>query len=173
MRKRRHIRRRTVAAVVVAAGALVLSTAAVALPPFTTLAKSSPPGTVKQAQLGSLSVACHASSDRLVFRFGFGVPGYSVRYVSRIIQDPSGKPLPLPGKAKLLIVFRNARAHTSGGGALPIPATVTPGCPSVRKLRKAGDFEGVVSFGAGLDHKTGFRVFRLTNPTRVVIDITH
>jgi hypothetical protein len=35
------------------------------------------------------------------------------------------------------------------------------------------DFEGVVRFGLGLRRRTGFRVFRLTNPTRIVVDVSH
>ena len=49
---------------------------------------------------------------------------------------------------------------------------LTPLCPNLRH-RAAGDFEGVVSFGLGLRRKTGFRVFRLTAPTRIVIDVAH
>jgi hypothetical protein len=30
-----------------------------------------------------------------------------------------------------------------------------------------------VSFGLGLARKTGFRVFRLTGPTRIVVDVAH
>jgi hypothetical protein len=30
-----------------------------------------------------------------------------------------------------------------------------------------------VSFGLGVKRMTGFRVFRLTNPTRIVIDVAH
>jgi hypothetical protein len=54
-----------------------------------------------------------------------------------------------------------------------LPSTITPGCANLRQIKKAGDFEGVVSFGLGLRRKTGFRVFRLTAPARVVIDVAH
>ena len=37
----------------------------------------------------------------------------------------------------------------------------------------AGDFEGVVTFGLGVRHRTGFRVFRLTDPTRIAVDVAH
>jgi hypothetical protein len=33
--------------------------------------------------------------------------------------------------------------------------------------------EGVVSFGLGLRRTTGFRVFRLTGPARIVVDVAH
>jgi hypothetical protein len=40
-------------------------------------------------------------------------------------------------------------------------------------VKLAGDFEGVVTFGLGLKRRTGFRVFRLTGPARVVVDVRH
>ena len=30
-----------------------------------------------------------------------------------------------------------------------------------------------MQFGLGLRHKTGFRVFRLTGPKRLVVDVAH
>jgi hypothetical protein len=165
--------RRVGVAVLCAVVTLAVASAAFGLPPFTTLAKSSPSGTVAQAQLASVTAACRATFDRLVFRFRFGIPGYRVRYVAQVVKDPSGLPLSLPGNAKLQITFQNARAHTAAGGALPIPSVLTPSCANLLKLKKAGDFEGVVSYGAGIDHRAGFRVFRLSSPTRVVIDIHH
>jgi hypothetical protein len=157
-------------------GALVVflgsAAAAWALPPFTTAPKSAPPGPGRQAQLYSISVGCHATYDRFVMRFRFARPGYSVRLVRRVTQDPSGRPVRLLGNARLLVVIRNARAHTLGGTPL-IPRVLTPLCPNLRQVKVAGDFEGVVSFGLGLRHRAGFRVFRVTSPTRVVVDIAH
>ncbi len=40
-------------------------------------------------------------------------------------------------------------------------------------MRPAGDFEGVVTFGLGLRERAGFRVFNLSNPTRIVVDVGH
>ena len=44
---------------------------------------------------------------------------------------------------------------------------------SVEQVKKVGDFEAVVSFGLGLRRKTGFRVFRLSGPRRIVVDVAH
>ncbi len=57
--------------------------------------------------------------------------------------------------------------------AIAVPSTLTPLCSNLRQVKGAGDFEGVVSFGLGLRRKTGFRVFRLTAETRIVIDVAH
>jgi hypothetical protein len=78
----------------------------------------------------------------------------------------------LLGPNRLRATFNLAAGHDSHGTNL-LPATVTPRCPNLLQVKKAGDFEGTVSFGLGLRHRTGFRVFRLTNPTRVVIDVAH
>jgi hypothetical protein len=69
------------------------------------------------------------------------------------------------------VLIQNARGHTSNGTTDLIPNVMTPLCPNLRQMKDAGDFEGVVTLGLGLRRRTGFRVFRLTNPTRVVIDV--
>jgi hypothetical protein len=152
--------------------ALWLAASALGLPPFSTAPKSAPPAGSAQAEVFGLSAGCHAGYDRLVIRTRLGTPGYAVRYVPRIVRDPSGLPLSLAGTARLLVVLRPARAHTAGGAAL-LPATVTPACSNLRQIKGAGDFEGVVSLGLGLQRRTGFRVFRLTGPARIVIDVAH
>jgi hypothetical protein len=145
---------------------LGLAAAAYGLPPFTTAAKTSP-SSGSQATLSSAAAGCHATYDRFVLRVGSGgKPGYDVRYVSQIIADPSGNPVSLQGTKRLRVIVHNATAHT-------LPSTITPGCANLRQAKKAGDFEGVVSYGLGLRRKTGFRVFRLTGPTRIVIDVAH
>ena len=44
---------------------------------------------------------------------------------------------------------------------------------SVADVSTLGEFEQVVSYGIGLNRYRGFRVFRLTSPTRLVIDVLH
>jgi hypothetical protein len=157
--------RRAVSAVT-AFAFLALAGAAYGLPPFTTAAKTSPQSGA-QAALSSIAAGCHSGYDRFVIRASSGgTPGYDVRYVSHVVADPSGNPVSLAGTKRILVVIRNARGHT-------LPSTLNPGCSNLRQIKKAGDFEGVVSFGLGLRRKTGFRVFRLTAPTRIVIDVAH
>jgi hypothetical protein len=156
---------------VVATMFLALAGKALGLPPFTTARKTSPPHGA-QAELFSLATGCHAKFDRVVVRARFGTPGYDVRYVKRVIADPSGRTVRLLGKKRIRVVLRNARGHTQGGTTL-LPSVTTPLCPNLRQVKLAGDFEGVVSLGLGLRRRTGFRVFRLTGPTRVVVDVAH
>jgi hypothetical protein len=41
----------------------------------------------------------------------------------------------------------------------------------VEEIAAAGDFEGVLSFGIGIDERTPFRVLRLSGPGRIVVDV--
>jgi hypothetical protein len=160
------------AGLVVAAVALPApAAAALGLPPFTTERKSAAAKGV-QAELFGIAVGCHARFDRFVIRGRFGTPGYVVRYKRRIVEDGSGRPVRLRGNKRIHVVLRRARAHTEAGSPL-LPRVLTPLCPNLRQVKDAGDFEGQVSFGLGLRRKSGFRVFRLTNPTRIVIDVAH
>ena len=156
---------------VVAGILLCLAAAAVALPPFSTAPKSAP-GSGGQVRLSNLATGCHSTFDRFVVRARFGTPSYNVRYVRRIIADGSGAVVRLKGTKRIRIIVQNARGHTQAGRPT-IPNVDTPLCPNLRQVKTAGDFEGVVTFGLGLRRKTGFRVFRLTNPKRLVVDVAH
>jgi hypothetical protein len=163
--------RRAVAVAAALAASLCLAAAASGLPPFTTAPKSSAGGG-GQAELFAIAAGCHPTFDRFVIRARLATPGYSVRYVSQVIHDGSGNPVSLLGTKRIHVVIREARGHTSGGTDL-LPNVLTPLCSNLRQVKDAGDFEGVVSFGLGLRRKTGFRVFRLAGPTRIVIDVAH
>ncbi len=43
----------------------------------------------------------------------------------------------------------------------------------VRESAVIGDFEAVFTVGAGLAHKSPFRVQTLHDPTRIVVDVRH
>ena len=169
--RRSQTGRGVAATLVVLVSLLVVAGVALGLPPFTTAPKSSP-GSGGQAEVFGVATGCHSTFDRFVIRARFATPSYGVRYVRRIIADGSGNPVPLRGTKRIRVVIRNARGHTSGGMNL-LPAVRTPLCPNLRQIKTAGDFEGIVTFGLGLRRKTGFRVFRLTGPRRIVVDVAH
>ena len=151
---------------------LVGVVAAVAgLPAFSTTPKTAP-ARGDAALLYDAAAGCHATYDRFVIRARFATPGYNVRYVRRIVADPSGRPIPLLGAKRIHVAFNLAGGHDIHGTNL-VASSLTPRCPNLLQVKEAGDFEGTVSFGLGLRRTAGFRVFRLTNPTRVVIDVAH
>jgi hypothetical protein len=164
--------RHTLTAIAVALASLLFTAVAFGLPPFSTAPKHAA-GTGMQAEISHLRVGCHANFDRFVVRARFGQPEYDVRYVRRIIADGSGHTVHLLGKKRLRIVLQNSRAHSDQDGSALVPNVKTPLCPNLRQVKTAGDFEGVVTFGLGLRHKTGFRVFRLRHPKRLVVDVLH
>jgi len=123
----------------------------------------------RAGHLTAVSVGRHASYDRVVFTFSGGIPGYTVGYVNEVRSDPKGDLAALPGQAFLRIVFHPASGYQSYAG----PGSITPIFPALLQVRAAGDFEGYLSFGAGLSQRAGFRVVTLTQPDRVVIDVGH
>lgn len=150
---------------------LAVPASAHALPPFTTTAKTSASGG-GQAEVFGASAGCHSGFDRFVVRTRSARAGYDVRYVNRIVSDGSGAPVSLEGTRRIRVLVRDARGHTEGGTNL-LPGTLTPRCSNLRQVKNAGDFEGLVTFGLGLRRRTGFRVFRLDSPARIVIDVKH
>jgi hypothetical protein len=139
-----------------------------ALPPFTTATKSSTASpSTPQSTLVSITVRRHPGFDRTVFRFRGSTPGFRVRYVPRVVQDASGLPVPLLGTRFIQATF----VPTVNGTTANAPRTITPRFPTLRQIKVAGDFEGVANYGFGLSHRVGFRVFTLTSPRRIVIDV--
>jgi len=158
--------------VLVALGSFAaMAATAFALPPFTTAPKSAT-GSGRQAELYAIDTACHPTFDRFVIRARSATPRYDVRYVNQVVADGSGETVSLQGTRRIHVVLRDSRAHTQAGSVL-FPSVKTPLCANLRQIKLAADFEGVVSFGLGLRRRTGFRVFRLTGPTRIVIDVAH
>ena len=156
--------------IIVGAVALAAATAgsATALPAFTTVAKTTTVGpATPQATLTRISVGRHEAFDRIVFRFAGSTPGSRVEYVPRVVQDGSGLPIALLGRRFLHIRFE----PTVNGSSANAPSVITPRFPTLRQLKRAGDFEGVIAFGAGLSRRAGFRVFTLSAPRRIVVDV--
>lgn len=116
--------------------------------------------------------ASHVGFDRVVFEFDGPLPSRrDVSFVPEIIADGSGFPVPIIGKALLSVTFSHANGHDEDGNVFTDERT-TLGLPNVIQVVRSGDFEAVLSFGIGLAKRTQFTVFTLTNPSRVVIDIT-
>ncbi|MGW7195690.1 AMIN-like domain-containing (lipo)protein [Streptomyces chryseus] len=123
----------------------------------------------------------HACFDRMVVDVpGAGTSGlgYSVRYVSRLHQDGSGKHIPVSGGAVLEIRV-NAPAYDSATGKATYPVRAgqrlkgvdLTGYRTFTDARFAGSFEGDTQIGLGVRARLPFRVSVATD--RVVIDVAH
>ena len=170
-----HRIRVTFAAAATALGLVATTTPAGALPAYTTDPTSySNPRLQGQPKVVGLRVSEHARFDRVVIDIDGRRPGYRVRYVAQLTYDGSGEVVPLKGRKRISIVLDPARAHDlSGHNVYTGPRLQQYDLPMLRGVAFAGDFEGVVSFGLTARAKRGYRVFTLTDPSRVVIDLRH
>lgn len=135
------------------------------------LATSSAATAAPVPTLVGIRAAHHPTYDRVVFDFTGGLPSTrSVRYVSQLIQDPSGLPLPIAGRAILAVTMSPTNAHNDAG-QVTAPGKIAFALPNVMTVVRSGDFEAVTSYGIGLARKESFRVFTLRSPDRLVIDI--
>jgi hypothetical protein len=107
-----------------------------------------------------------------VFEFSGAVPEHRVRYVDRLVQDGSGKPVSVAGAADLEVVFHGANAHEDDGTPTISPRRFPTGLPAVKEIAQIGDFEAVVTYGIGVDRKRPLKVSTLSNPSRLVIDVS-
>ena len=117
----------------------------------------------------------HSGYDRVVFQFSGKLPGYAVERVQAVYSDPKSTPVPLAGQSYLRVVFHGTSAvcprplHQTYTG----PTVLTPYYLELLTVSAAGDFEGVLSFGIGLAAQGGYHIFTLTNPDRLVMDVSH
>jgi hypothetical protein len=123
--------------------------------------------------LTGVRTGAHATFDRVVFDVPSGVTGAQAEYVPQLIADGSGKVLPILGTSIVQVVLHGVSAHDEAGKPTAAPALLTPELANLRQVRLSGDFEATVGYGLGLRHKAGFRIFALTNPNRIVVDVAH
>lgn len=107
--------------------------------------------------------------DRVVLDVGGAVPGYSVRYVTGVVADASGKTIALPGVRYLLITLQPAQAHTDAGSPTVTRGIRQPRFPALASWVLAGDFEGVVRIALGLSGPASVRTGEL--PGRIYVDV--
>lgn len=107
--------------------------------------------------------------DRLALDLTGAMPSYTVRQVTQVTADPSGKPVTLPGHSYLLITLRPAQGHAESGAPTIVRFPQSLGYPVLRGYALVGDFEGVLTLAIGLDRAPSIRVGEL--PGRWYIDV--
>ena len=105
------------------------------------------PETVTGSEPAIVSAA--VSGDTLTLVFASGTPQFKVEAVpsAQFTMDPSGRPVDLAGAAGVRIVlqgFRGDKSNFDGQNSL------TSSGPILLQASKIGDYEGIVSFGAGV-----------------------
>jgi hypothetical protein len=145
-----------------------------AVPPF-------PKGTAPAAGNGSgepdlvlvdVRVAKHVGFDRIVLEFaGTGSPGWQVNYVDEAILDGSGEVVALGGDSTLDVYASGTTYDPTdpyrGRGHLEPPTG-----SGLEDVYVVGTFEGNTQVLVGTPGDPApFRVFALTQPARLVIDV--
>ncbi len=113
--------------------------------------------------------------DRMVFEFNdAGLPEWEVKYIEQPLLDcGSGEPVSVAGNAWLQITFRGAQAHTEAGEASSGPRRRVANQSALRELVRTCDFEGEVTWVAGVVRANAYTTRVLAEPSRLVIDIAH
>ncbi len=128
-----------------------------------------PATTSAVTKISDVRVGTHAGYDRIVFEFaGTGRPRLTVAVAHPpFVEDASGQPVNVAGSAFLTLKLYDANGYPTYTG----PDSFSPGYPSLTALVNNGDYEGYVSWVAGLSHQACYSISTLTSPTRIVIDI--
>ena len=126
------------------------------------------------AHLVAVRAARQEAVDRVVFEFTEQVPGYKVSYEKKPIMGPSGQEVPLSENFVLQFHMQQAsgfnldKGQPSYTGAKQVQPS---GTRAVGELKQVEDFEGVLTWVAGLKAQVPFRVSTLASPPRLVIDL--
>lgn len=125
-----------------------------------------------QAELVAVRTARHDGFDRTVFEFSGGVPATHIEYVDRPVRAcGSGRVVELPGDGWLQVRFFGARAHTEAGEATVADRDRRLSLPALLALALTCDFEGEVTWVAGVAAPNPYRAFTLDAPARLVVDV--
>ena len=155
------------------------TTAVSGLPDASEAQHSAPGDGTGTALLKTVRVGRNPGFERIVFEFaGTSMPGYRVQWIDGpVLADGYGEPVDVTGEAYLELIMEPASGVDLSAPQLtivydgPDRIPVAGQTELITDLVRTGDFEAVLSWAAGTTEKVPFRVLRLENPTRVVVDL--
>ncbi|HEX9097828.1 MAG TPA: hypothetical protein VF990_17210 [Candidatus Dormibacteraeota bacterium] len=117
----------------------------------------------------AVRVGAHPGYDRFVMEFSGPVPSYTVtpQSDSRFTPAPKGGTVTLEGTNGVLITVQHVNWTAYAG-----PTSLRPEFTYLREARLIQNFEGVQQWGLGIAGVVAVRVFTLTSPARLVVDVT-
>jgi hypothetical protein len=125
--------------------------------------------------VSDIRIGAHDGFDRVVLEVGgTGTPGWDVRYVDVAAAQGTGDPVDVAGDAVLQISLTGAGypydtgVEEYAGGPLTSADTTV-----LTEVIWGATYEGTSLAFLGTTGQYPFRVYSLTGPTRVVVDIAH
>ncbi|MCY7364050.1 MAG: hypothetical protein LH469_01820, partial [Frankiaceae bacterium] len=121
-------------------------------------------------------VARQDGYDRVVFELdgdAGGAPGWRVEYVDDPRRDGSGEPVDVDGEAVLVVLISGTGYPFDTGRGEATSATVPGDTEVVTDVELGAVFEGTYEAFVGLSAERPFRVTRLADPARIVVDVEH
>jgi hypothetical protein len=117
--------------------------------------------------------ARHEGYDRVVFELaGTGTPGWRVEYVDAPTAEGSGAAVDVPGEAYLQVTLQGTTyPYESGAEEVPRGPVSVSGTEMVQGVVYGATFEGTSVAWIGTGSRTPFRVYALTGPSRVVVEV--
>ena len=141
-------------------------------PPFpgSTDPQTAEPSDEWDLQLVDVRVGDHDGFDRVVLELsGTATPGWGVAWGDEAVAEGSGDVVPLEGDHVLTISASGTAMPEPG--SFEVPARLGP-AGAVAEVQVNGWFEGYTQVFAGVEgDERPFRVFTLTDPPRLVVDI--
>jgi hypothetical protein len=136
--------------------------------PDTGQASAGARGTITDVRIGH-----HHGFDTVVFEFhGTGTPGWTVKYVPAATGQASGKPIDLTGSAVLSVAVTGVGYPTDTSIQEFRRGTVRGhDTDVVTEAFYDGTFEGMSQAFVGTTAQRPFRVYLLTDPARVVLEV--
>ena len=121
----------------------------------------------------TVRAARHEGYDRVVFELaGTGTPGWSVEYVDTPSSQGRGEVVDVPGAAQLQVTLRGTtNPYESDAEELPRGQVAVSGTDVVQGVVYDATFEGTSVAWIGTPGRAPFRVYSLTGPSRVVVEV--
>lgn len=119
-------------------------------------------------------VGSHEGYERVVFDFeGTGTPGWRVEYVDEAVEDGRGEVVDVEGDFTLQVIATGVRYPEGDDetGRVAQGSYDAEDADLVEEVHVTGIFEGQNQAFIGLDEEAPFRVFTLTEPARLVVDV--
>jgi len=125
--------------------------------------------------VSDIRIGAHDGFDRVVLEVGgTGTPGWDVRYVDEASSQGKGEPVPVDGDAVLQVTVTGAGyPYATGVEEFAGPALTGTGTSAVTEVVYDATFEGTAVAFVGTTTEAPFRVYALSDPTRIVVEVAH